>query len=105
MTDYKAHGPSRYMDIAFSLVMMDRSLSDKIECGGTLSQIYADAIVISKMGGKAAIKDASIIHCFELDLTLLGGIFVFKEDLDEINQQKIEADQTLKRFRLIDLEE
>ncbi len=77
------------MDIAFKLVMMDQSLFHKVEVGGTLSQIYDDVIVTSEMGGKAAIKDASIIHCFELDLTLLGGIFVFKEDLNEMNQRKI----------------
>lgn len=104
LQDYKTQGPSRHMDIAFRLIMIDNSLFNKIE-DGLMSGIYADAIITTTYGGKAAIKDASIIHSFGLELTLLGGIFVLREDLDEMNQQKVESDQTLERFQLIDLEE
>ena len=101
LTDYKTEGPARYMDLSLNLVMMDMSFEKRIENIG-LGEIYADAIIISQTGGKVAIKDATIVHCLNLDVTLIGGVFVLVE---EVNQKKIDEDQTLKKFQFIDLEE
>lgn len=100
--DYKAKGPAKYMDMTFDLVMIDNSLYQELDFHTTALKAHADAIIISTLGNKVAIKDATVLHCLGLNLTLLGGIFALKEDPVK---KKSREDQTLKRFQMIDLSE
>lgn len=71
----------RAWDRTFELVMFSTQLAEDIDnhmaCQGQVGAQYANAILTSKNGHKAAIKDASILYFRGLDVTLLGGVFVF----------------------------
>ena len=112
LTDYRAIGPARYMDQVFNLVMCTSELADDIDnrmaCMHGDRAVYADAIIHSKHGQKAAIKDATITNFYNLDITLVGGIFVLAEDPMEILARKLkelekkeEEQPDLARFRHI----
>jgi len=92
------------MDILFDLVMMDSSFYRKFDDYNTALNTRVDAIITSDLGGKAAIKSATVVHCRGLDLTILGGIFVLKDEIKKL-QNKPHDDQSLKRFQTIDLED
>lgn len=71
----------RQFDRVFELVMFSGQLAEDIDnfmaTQGQIGAQYANAVLTSKDGQRAAIKDASILYFRGLDITLLGGVFVY----------------------------
>jgi hypothetical protein len=105
----------RQFDRTFELVMFSSDLAvdidNRMACHGHMEAQYANAIITSKTGDKAAIKDASLLYFKGLDITLLGGVFVFvgnelwtRQDFEQHKKrlEKIEDEKPyLARFRQI----